>query len=163
MLKRLTKERGTYMNALIAFCSLTGNNEDISEIITDNLSDDFECTEIEMENVTESQIKESDLIVCVSCTHDGLHDGLPVPDEAVSFYNLLHNQESLENKSYLCAGSGDKFYEDDYCYAVKAFDKLLKDKSARKVGPNIYIDQYVEDSDEDLILNTISEINNLQQ
>lgn len=143
------------MKILVSFCSLTGNNEDIAEYITDNLALQNNCQELEMQDVTKFDIENADILICVTFTYESSL----VPEEAQSFFNTLSGFASLRGKSFFCAGSGDLYYGEDFCKSVKSFEKLLLNKSANQLMPNVYVDQELKEIDKRKLDNLTKIIN----
>lgn len=64
----------------------------------------------------------------------------------MDFYDDLKDLD-LTGKVYGVAGSGDVFYEDDYCVAVDAFSKSLKDAGATQGSADVKINLEPDDDD----------------
>mgnify|MGYP003605183379 CR=1 FL=1 len=109
------------MKALVVYATITGNNEDVADIITDALEDldvDVEETEITMADPADF----NDADICVICPYT--YDEGALPEEGLDFYDDLQ-EEHLDGKVYGVAGSGDTFYGDDFCVAVDKFGEAL--------------------------------------
>lgn len=118
------------MKALVVYATITGNNEDVADIITDALEDlnvDVEETEITMADPADF----NDVDICVICPYT--YDEGALPEEGLDFYDDLQ-EEQLNGKVYGVAGSGDTFYGDDFCVAVDKFGEAL-DKTGASKGP----------------------------
>ncbi len=119
--------------AKVIFATITGNNEDVADIITEkleNLGIDVTKEEISQADVTE--LTAVDICVIVPYTYD---EGA-LPEEGLDFFDDLADID-LSGKIYGCAGSGDTFYEDDYCRAVTDFSHAMK-KLAPLRGPRTF-------------------------
>ncbi|GAA3609748.1 flavodoxin [Secundilactobacillus similis] len=129
--------------ARVVFATITGNNEDIADII----SEQFEKLGID---VTESEISQTDADdftdadICVVCPYT--YDEGQLPEEGMDFYDDLADI-NLTGKVYGVAGSGDVFYEDDFCVAVDAFGEALKKAGATQGADNLKIDLEPDESD----------------
>ena len=106
--------------AKIVFASMTGNTEEIADIVADKLKelglevDIDECTTVDAE-----EFLEADIAIVASYTYG---DG-ELPDEIVDFYEDLASLD-LTGKIYGVVGSGDTFY-DEFCKAVDDFDRAF--------------------------------------
>ncbi len=128
--------------AKIVYASMTGNTEEIADIVADKLRDlgvDVaidECTMVEAEDFLEA-----DVAIVASYTYG---DG-ELPDEIVDFYEDLKDV-NLEGKYYGVVGSGDTFY-DEFCKAVDDFDQVFAEIGAEKISENVKVDLAAEDED----------------
>lgn len=133
------------VKAKVIFASITGNNEDVADIISQAL--EKKGVEVDTDEISQcdaADFEDVDLCVVTPYTYD---EGA-LPDEGMDFYDDL-NEMDLKGKIYGVAGSGDTFYGEYYCTAVddfaKAFEKAGATKGADKVKINL-----APDSDEDL-------------
>lgn len=132
--------------AKVVFATITGNNEDIADIISDNLEDQgFEIEQIEISQAEIEDFEEAD--ICVICPYT--YDEGALPDEGLDFYDDLKKDAQLDGKVYGVAGSGDTFYEGFYCTAVDDFSNAMKGANAIQGAPDLKIN-LAPDSDEDL-------------
>lgn len=128
--------------AKIVFASMTGNTEEIADIVADKLRDlgldvDVdECTTVEAEDFLEA-----DVAIVASYTYG---DG-ELPDEIVDFYEDLAGLD-LSGKIYGVVGSGDTFY-DEFCKAVDDFDRVFASTGAEKGSENVKVDLSAEEED----------------
>ncbi|MVX58218.1 flavodoxin [Streptococcus danieliae] len=128
--------------AKIVYASMTGNTEEIADIVADKLRDlgvDVaidECTMVEAEGFLEA-----DVAIVASYTYG---DG-ELPDEIVDFYEDLKDV-NLEGKYYGVVGSGDTFY-DEFCKAVDDFDQVFAEIGAEKISESVKVDLAAEDED----------------
>ncbi len=128
--------------AKIVYASMTGNTEEIADIVADKLRDlgvdvDIdECTTVEAEDFLEA-----DVAIVASYTYG---DG-ELPDEIVDFYEDLQ-ELNLEGKYYGVVGSGDTFY-DEFCKAVDDFDQVFAEIGAEKISESVKVDLAAEDED----------------
>jgi len=128
--------------AKVVYASMTGNTEEIAEIVTESLrklsieTDLNECTTVDAE-----EFLEADVAVVATYTYG---DG-ELPDEFVDFYEDLKTLD-LAGKVYGVCGSGDTFY-DQFCKSVDDFDDVFSDTGATKGAKNVKIDLAVEGED----------------
>lgn len=123
------------MNASVIYASLTGNNEEVAEIVVQQLKDkglDPELTEISQADAED--LEDDDLIVIVPYT-DGEGE---LPDEGMDFYDDIQDLD-LTGKVFGVTGSGDTFYGDDYCKAVTYFDKQIAGTGATRGAEPLFI------------------------
>lgn len=131
--------------AKIVYASMTGNTEEIADIVASKLEElglevqNDECTLVEAEDVLDA-----DIIVVATYTYSYGGDG-ELPDEIIDFYTDLADLD-LSGKIYGVCGSGDTFY-DDFCSAVDDFDALLAARGATKGAENVKVDLAAEDED----------------
>lgn len=129
--------------AKVIFATITGNNEDIADIIAQTLEEkglDVETEEISL--VDPSDLSDVDLFVICPYTYD---EG-SLPDEGLDFYEDLETVD-LSGKIYGVAGSGDTFYGDDFCLAVDKFDQAIAKTGAKKGAKNVKIDLSPDDDE----------------
>lgn len=129
--------------AKVIFATITGNNEDVADIITEkleNLGIDVTKEEISQADVTE--LTAVDICVIVPYTYD---EGA-LPEEGLDFFDDLADID-LSGKIYGCAGSGDTFYEDDYCRAVTDFSHAMKKAGATQGAQDVFVNLAPEADD----------------
>ena len=89
--------------AKVVFATITGNNEDIADIIAQALEE--KGMDVEVEEISQADpadFEEVDL--CVVCPYT--YDEGSLPDEGIDFYEELADVD-LTGKVYGVAGSGD--------------------------------------------------------
>lgn len=129
--------------ALIVYASLTGNTEEIADILAESLED--LGVEVDVKDCSSASASEfQDYDVCVVATYTYGTDG-DLPDEIVDFYDELAD-EDLSGKVYGALGSGDTFY-DKFCQSVKDFDVQFAKTGATKGAENVYVDLNAEEED----------------
>src|SRR5574340_322510 len=112
--------------AKIVYASMTGNTEEIADIVAEKLEalgldvDIDECTTVDA-----SDFADADIAIVASYTYG---DG-ELPDEIVDFYDDLQDLD-LSGKIFGVIGSGDTFY-DEFCKSVDDFEAALDRKSTR--------------------------------
>ena len=128
--------------AKIVFASMTGNTEEIADIVADKFRDlgvevDVdECTTVDAEDFLDA-----DIAVVATYTYG---DG-ELPDEIQDFYEDLASLD-LKGKLYGVVGSGDTFY-DEFCKAVDDFDRCFAATGAEKGSECVKVDLSAEDED----------------
>lgn len=131
--------------AKVVFATITGNNEDCADIITEALEDlGVEVDETEISQTDASELKDYDINVIVPYTYD---EGA-LPEEGMDFFEDLAELD-LSGKVFGVAGSGDTFYTEYYCLAVDKFSEAMSNAHAIKGAEDIKINLAPE-SQEDL-------------
>lgn len=131
--------------AKIVYASMTGNTEEIADIVASKLEElgldveNDECTTIDTEDILDA-----DLIVVASYTYSYGADG-EIPEEIQDFYDDLADLD-LSGKIFGVCGSGDTFY-DDFCKAVDIFESRLSERGAVKGAESVKVDLTAEDDD----------------
>ena len=142
------------MKAQIVFASMTGNDEDMAEILEENLQDaGFDVENIDVSFADASSYLDADLCVMVTYTYG---EGV-MTDELKDFYDLLVTLD-LSGKKFAVMGSGDKTYKDHYCENVDDFEKAFIKCGAVEVAKPVKIENAVDDEDIDLIDQATEEI-----
>lgn len=129
--------------AMVVYATITGNNEDVADIITEALEDqglEVDETEITMADVADFQ----DADICVVCPYT--YDEGALPDEGLDFFDDL-KEADLNGKVYGVAGSGDEYYGDDFCVAVDEFGKAFDQAGATKGAENVKINLAPDEND----------------
>ncbi|WP_429971351.1 flavodoxin [Fructilactobacillus sp. Tb1] len=130
------------MKAHVVYATITGNNEDIADIVTEGLEDlGAEVEETEISQTEAEELNDADLIVICPYTYDEGH----LPEEGMDFFEDLGDLD-LSGKTFGVAGSGDVFYEEFYNLAVDEFSKKLLATGATQGAANVKINL---DPDED--------------
>ncbi|HEP1426001.1 flavodoxin [Streptococcus pyogenes] len=130
--------------AKIVYASMTGNTEEIADIVANKLQelghdvDIDECTTVDA-----SEFENADIAVVATYTYG---DG-DLPDEIVDFYEDLQDLD-LEGKIYGVVGSGDTFY-DYFCKSVDDFSEQFALTGAIKGAETVKVDLAAEDEDID--------------
>lgn len=132
------------MNATIIYASLTGNNEEVAEIIQKQLQAQGVQTQlIEISQADAFELSSADLAIVVPYTY-GEGD---LPEEGLDFYEDLLDAD-LAGVVFGVAGSGDEWYADEYCKAVTEFDQQLAGTKATRGAQPVFIDLHPEAEDE---------------
>lgn len=122
-------------SALVVYATITGNNEDVADIIVEALKKqgvDTEETEITMADPADFE----DVDICVVCPYT--YGEGTLPDEGLDFFDDL-KEEKLDGKVFGVAGSGDKSYGEYYCKAVDSFDDAFAQTGATRGGGPVHI------------------------
>lgn len=128
--------------AKIVFASMTGNTEEIADIVADKLRDlGLDVDVDECTTVDASDFLEADIAIVATYTYG---DG-ELPDEIMDFYEDLADLD-LSDKIYGVVGSGDTFY-DEFCKAVDDFDAVFVSTGATKGAENVKVDLAAEEDD----------------
>lgn len=140
--------------AKIIYASMTGNNEEIAEIVEEALQE--QQIDVTVEEV--SQAEADDFLnydINIVCTYTYGDDG-DIPDEAVDFYEDL-KEVDLTGKVFGVCGSGDTFY-DGFCTAVIDFDRVFSQVGAIRGSEMVKIDLAAEADDITRLENFVAEI-----
>ncbi len=128
--------------AKIVYASMTGNTEEIADIVAEELEnlgmdvEKDECTQVDAED-----FKDADLCIVATYTYD---DG-ELPDEIVDFYEDLQELD-LANKIFGVVGSGDTFYE-EFCKSVDDFVAAFEKTGAKQGASSVKVDLAAEEED----------------
>lgn len=128
--------------AKIVYASMTGNTEEIADIVAEaleNLTIEVEineCTQVDPEDFEDADI-------CVVATYT-YGDG-ELPDEIVDFYEELQEID-LSGKTFGVCGSGDTFY-DEFCKSVDDFEAAFTKIGATKGADSVKVDLAAEEED----------------
>ncbi len=131
--------------AKIVYASMTGNTQEIAEIVQEALEDRGVSTELtEITQAVASDFNDADICVVAAYTYSDGAEGL-LPDEGIDFYDDLKELD-LTGKVYGTTGSGDRFY-DDFATAVDMFDAAFATTGATKGADGLKIDLAAEEED----------------
>ncbi|MDF0479318.1 flavodoxin [Vagococcus sp. PNs007] len=128
--------------AKIVYASLTGNTEEIADIVAEALENlDIEVEQEECSQVDASDFSDADICIIATYTYG---DG-ELPDEIVDFYEELQEVD-LKGKVYGVVGSGDTFYE-LFCQSVDDFEAAFEKTGATKGATAVKVDLAAEEDD----------------
>ncbi len=143
------------MKADIVYASMTGNDEDMAEILEEDLQDDgFDVSSTDVSFADASEYLNSDLCLLVTYTYG---DG-KMTDELVDFYEQLKGLD-LKGKHFAVMGSGDKMYGQHFCENVFDFEKLFKACGATEITKPVLIENAPDEADIKLIDQAAAEMN----
>lgn len=129
--------------ALIVFASLTGNTEEMADIVAEALEE----RGINVEIVDSMQADAQDFLdydICIVGSYTYGVDGV-LPDEMIDFHEEL-GELDLTGKVFGVFGSGDDFY-DYFCAAVDFFEQQLVNTGATKGGESVKVNLNAEEED----------------
>lgn len=129
--------------ALVTFASLTGNDEEIANIMTKSLVHlGVDARMVECQSVYATDFLEEDICVVVTYTYGAAAD---LPDEIVDLYEELADVD-LTGKIFATLGSGEYDYE-AFCKSVDDFTLQFKNAGAIQAGKAVKIELYPEEED----------------
>ncbi|PWF99907.1 flavodoxin [Levilactobacillus bambusae] len=123
------------MTAHVVFATITGNNEDVADIVTEQ----FETLGVKVQESEISQMDAADLLksdILVVCAYT--YDEGSLPEEGMDFYDDLQDLD-LTGHVYGVAGSGDTYYGKYYNTTVDRFDEAFKKTGAKKGADDVKI------------------------
>ena len=130
-------------DALIIFASLTGNTEEMAEIVAAEL----EANDINVEILDVMQADAEDFLdydICLVGSYTYGVDGV-LPDEMIDFHEEL-GELDLTDKIFGVFGSGDDFYE-VFCAAIDFFEDQFKKTGATQGGESVKINLNAEEEE----------------
>ena len=131
------------ITAHVVYATITGNNEDIADIVTEALEDaDVQVEETEISQTDPSVFENVD--ICVVCPYT--YDEGALPEEGMDFYDDL-SELDLKGKIFGVAGSGDVFYEECYNTSVDKFEEAFEKTGATKGSESIKINLEPDEKD----------------
>lgn len=135
------------LTAHIVFATITGNSEEIADILADRLAvRGVAVQETEISQTDAYEFIQSDLLIASIYTYD---QG-KLPEESLDFCADLQTLK-LTNKIYGVTGSGDKYYGQYYNIAVDQFSELFEKLGAQAGTARLKIELEPDEQDiEDL-------------
>ncbi|MHC5252926.1 flavodoxin [Listeria kieliensis] len=127
---------------MIVYASMTGNTQEIADILGEELEKyDIEVEIEECINVEPEELLDYDGALIGGYTYD---DG-QLPDEFVDFYE---DMADVDFSGKVCAsfGSGDTFY-DEFCLTVDLVETRLKEKGATVPVEGLKVDLDPDEED----------------
>ncbi len=143
------------MKAKIVYASMTGNDEDMADILEEDLQDygfDVDSSDVSFTDATD--YLDSDLCIFITYTYG---EG-KMTDEIADFYAQLKDL-NLKGKYFAVMGSGDKTYGKHFCENVFDYEKLFKACGAQEITKPVTIENAPEDDDIALIDKAAKEMN----
>lgn len=126
--------------AKIVYASMTGNTEEIADIVAEAFEDlELEVEVDECTQVDAADFEEADICVVATYTYG---DG-DLPDGIVDFYEDLQEID-LSGKIFGVCGSEDTFY-DDFCKSVNDFEAVFTQIGAKKGADSVEVDLAAEE------------------
>lgn len=142
------------MKAKIVFASMTGNDEDMADILEEDLLDSgFDVDNSDVSFTDASDYLDSDLCVFITYTYG---EGV-MTDEIADFYEQLKELD-LTGKHFAVMGSGDKTYGEHYCENVFDFEKAFLNCGAEEIIKPLTLENAPTDEDIDRIDQAAEEI-----
>lgn len=140
--------------AKIVYASMTGNTEEISEIIEEKLEDEgIEIQREECSDVDSDFFEDADICIIATYTYG---DG-DLPFEFEDFFEDL-KEENLTDKVFGVVGSGDKEYGEYYCQSARDFVEQFKLTGAKQGAELVCIENNAEDGDIDLLQKFVEDL-----
>ena len=128
--------------AKIIYASMTGNTEEIADIVAETMEElGIEVEIDECTQVDAADFEAADICVVASYTYDEGN----LPDEIMDFYDDLQELDLL-GKIFGVCGSGDTFY-DFFCKAVDDFEEAFLKTGAIKGAEGVKVDLAAEEED----------------
>lgn len=129
------------MKAKIVYASMTGNDEDMAEILEDDLVNaGFEVENTDVNFADATDYLDSDLCIFITYTYG---EGV-MTDEIADFYEQLKDID-LSGKKFVVMGSGDKTYGKHYCQNVFDFEKMFIKCGANEITKPVTIENAPDD------------------
>lgn len=140
--------------AKIVYASMTGNTEEIAEIIEEKLEDEgIEIEREECSDVDSDFFDDADICIVATYTYG---DG-ELPFEFEDFFEDLKS-EDLDGKSFGVVGSGDKEYGEYYCQSARDFVEQFKATGAKQGAELVCIENNAEDEDINVLQKFVDEL-----
>ncbi|AFT81951.1 flavodoxin [Leuconostoc carnosum] len=131
------------MNAQVVYATITGNNEEVADVIVEALeSAEVSVTKTEISQTEVDELESTDIAIIVPYTYD---QG-SLPDEGLDFFEDLAEAD-LSGVVYGVAGSGDTYYLSDFCLAVPKFETQLAQTNAIKGAEGVKINLHPDEKD----------------
>src|SRR5699024_6639947 len=124
----------------VVFATITGNNEDVADIIGEALEN--KGITVDVEEISQDDafdLEEFDGVIVCPYTYD---EGA-LPDEGMDFYEELKDVY-LYGKDYGVADLGDTFYGEYVCTGVDDFRTQLAKAIDNKSTVNVKINQAID-------------------
>jgi flavodoxin short chain len=138
----------------IVYASMTGNTEEISEILESTIQEaGFDVEREECSEVDADFFDDADACVIATYTYG---DG-ELPFEFEDFYDELEEKD-LSGKVYGVVGSGDREYGEFFCKSAHDFTEALAKTGAQKVAETVEIENNAEDEDVEALKKFVSEL-----
>ena len=129
---------------LVTYVSMSGNTEEIANLVKDNLTESQH--EVALEDLTLMETADLTNYDCIVIGSYTWGDG-ELPDEALDFYEDLDGID-LSGKKVAVFGSGDTSYS-EFCEVVSTLEAKFKERGAELVAEGLKI-EFTPDTNEDL-------------
>lgn len=130
-------------NALIIFASLTGNTEEMANIVAETL--EARGISVDILDAMQADVQEFlDYDICLVGSYTYGVDGV-LPDEMIDFHEEL-GELDLTGKIFGVFGSGDDFYE-VFCAAIDFFEQQFIVTGATQGGESVKVNLNAEEED----------------
>lgn len=131
------------LKAHVVFATITGNNEDVADIVTEGLEDlGLDVTQTEISQTDPQDLTNADICVVCAYTYNEGH----LPEEGLDFFEDLADLD-LSGKVFGVAGSGDIFYEEFFNTAVDDFINQFKKTNATQGFEGVKINLEPDEDD----------------
>jgi len=127
---------------IIIYCSMTGNTEEMSEVIEAGVNEaGLEAVRKDVYDVSAAELLNYEGIIIGAYTWG---DG-DLPDEFIDFFEELEELD-LSGKKAIVFGSGDTFYP-NYCGAVDVIEEKLRELGADIVHDSLKFEYNASDDE----------------
>ena len=131
------------MQAHVVYATITGNNEEVADIVVAAFEDaNIAVKKTEISQTEVDEFEDVDIAVVVPYTYD---QG-SLPDEGLDFFEDLADA-TLDHVVYGVAGSGDTYYLSDYCVAVPKFEAQFAKTQAIKGAEGVKVNLRTDETD----------------
>ncbi|MDR1448361.1 MAG: flavodoxin [Candidatus Ancillula sp.] len=129
-------------SAKVVYASLTGNTEEVAELLGEFLTEaGVDAEVLSVDDTQASVFADVDVAIVATYTYG---DG-DLPDEIVEFYDELAGV-NLDGKVYGVVGTGDTSYE-LYCKSVDDFEEQFEKTGAVKGAASVKIENDADSDD----------------
>jgi flavodoxin short chain len=138
----------------IVYASMTGNTEEISEILESTIQEAGldvereECSEVDVDFFDDAD-------ACIIATYT-YGDG-ELPFEFEDFFDEL-GEKDLSGKVYGVVGSGDREYGEFFCKSAHDFVEAFEKTGAKKAAETVEIENNAEDEDVEALKKFVQEV-----
>jgi flavodoxin short chain len=138
----------------IVYASMTGNTEEISEILESTIQEaGFDVEREECSEVDVDFFDDADACIIATYTYG---DG-ELPFEFEDFFDEL-GEKDLSGKVYGVVGSGDREYGEFFCKSAHDFVETFEKTGAKKAAETVEIENNAEDEDVEALKKFVQEV-----
>jgi flavodoxin short chain len=131
------------LKAHVVFATITGNNEDVADIVTEGLENlGVNVIESEISQTDAEDFTNADICVVCAYTYNEGH----LPEEGLDFFDDLADL-NLTDKVFGVAGSGDEFYGEFYNTSVDEFINQFNKTNATQGAEGVKINLEPDEDD----------------